>query len=318
MGFIFSAIALFAVWSSAFPLGKMALMTAPPIFLTAMRMMLSGSILCIYLFFRDRSALKIERAHYLPIFLYALLNIYLTNILESWGLQYLSSAKASFIYSLSPLFASFFSFLQFREKLTWKKALGLGLGIISFYPVLSMQTGQEKVWNVLGFLSWPFLAFVGATLASVYGWVLLRMLVKSREESSSLSPFTVNGVGMLLGGCMALVHSFLADGWHPTPVYSGQEGSFLQLLLSLSFISHILCYNFYGFLLKRFTATFLSFVGLLSPFFASLLGYLFLGEPFSWVILGSSCIILLGLWLVYSEELRQGYIVKKKDVEAST
>jgi len=53
--------------------------------------------------------------------------------------------------------------------------------------------------------------------------------------------------------------------------------------------------------------------GLLSPIFASLNGWLFLGEPLSWVIFLSTGIVSLGLWVVYSAELKQGYIVKKKD-----
>jgi drug/metabolite transporter (DMT)-like permease len=76
----------------------------------------------------------------------------------------------------------------------------------------------------------------------------------------------------------------------------------------MTFISNIVCYNVYGYLLKKYTATFLSFVGLLSPFFASLSEWVFLKQTPSWGILSSSLIVVFGLWIVYKEELKQGYI----------
>ena len=63
-------------------------------------------------------------------------------------------------------------------------------------------------------------------------------------------------------------------------------------------------------MLRKFTATFVSFMGLLSPIFASLNAWIFSGESPSPVIFLSTAIVSLGLWIVYSAELRQGYILK--------
>jgi len=68
-------------------------------------------------------------------------------------------------------------------------------------------------------------------------------------------------------------------------------------------------------LLKRFTATFLSFMGLLSPIFASFTGWLFLGELPSWQIFLSTGIVSIGLWIIYRAELKQGYIKKSPTKE---
>lgn len=148
---------------------------------------------------------------------------------------------------------------------------------------------------------------MGAALCSVYGWVLLRVAVKD----SNVSPLTANGMSMLIGGFLALIHSFFVDTWNPIPVQSTELLPFFKITLAITCVSSILCYNLYGMMLKRFTATFLSFMGLLSPIFASLHGWLFLNEPLSWVIFVSTAILSLGLWIVYSAELKQGYIVKK-------
>jgi drug/metabolite transporter (DMT)-like permease len=65
-------------------------------------------------------------------------------------------------------------------------------------------------------------------------------------------------------------------------------------------------------MLKRYTATFLSFMGLLSPIFASFTGWILLGESISWTIFFSTAIVCSGLWIVYRAELKQGYIIRKQ------
>jgi len=301
---ILLVVLMYAVWSSIFSLGKIALQYSPPLFLTGARMALAGVLLLLFLAFFKRSALKLSKKQWLSIALLAFFSIYLTNALEFWGLQYLSAAKTCFIYSLSPFFAALFSYLHFNEKMNKQKWLGFGIGFLGFIPVLLTQTGSEDLFHAFSFFSWPTLAVMGAALCSVYGWVILRLVVKDQD----VSPLMANGASMLLGGLLAFGHSFLIEPWNPLPVQTTHLPSFLGATLLMTFISNILCFNLYGMLLKRFTATFLSFMGLLSPIFASLNSLLFLGEPLSWTILLSTAVVCLGLWVVYRAELKQGYI----------
>lgn len=298
-------ILMYAVWSSMFSLAKLALQHSPPIFLTSARMLIAAALILSYLALIKKSSFKITKKQVFSLALLGLFSMYLTNVLEFWALQYLTAAKTCFLYSLSPFFTAFFSYLYFGEKMNSKKWIGLSLGFAGMIPVLLTQTGSEDLLNVAGFLSWPTLAVVGAVLCSVYGWVLLRLVVKDQE----VSPLMASGTSMFFGGMLALIHSFFSESWAPFPVASFHVTPFLGWTLIMAFISNILCYNLYGLMLKRFTATFLSFLGLLSPIFASLHGWIFLNEPFSGVILLSTGIVSIGLWIVYSAELKQGYIV---------
>jgi len=298
---------LFATWSSMFSLAKMTLEHCPPILLTAARMLISSLIILGFLFIRKRNLLKLSKDQIIPISLLAILSIYLTNIFEFWGLQHLSAAKTCFIYSLSPFFAAFFSYIHFKEKMNKRKWIGMIIGFLGITPVFLTHSKGESLLGGFSIFSWAELAIIGAALFSVYGWVLLRILVKNKE----VSPLTANGWSMLIGGGLALIHSFFIDSWKPFPVGPSDMSGFIQGTLIMTFISNIFCYNLYGFLLKKFTATLMSFMGLLSPFFASLSEWIFLGQKPSLVILGSSCIVILGLWIIYKEELRQGYIIKK-------
>jgi drug/metabolite transporter (DMT)-like permease len=305
---IFLVVVMYGIWSSMFSLAKCALAYGPPLFLTAARMLVAGALLTGYLLIAKRSSLRLNRKQIGSLALLAFFSIYLTNILEFWGLQYLSAAKACFIYSLSPFFAAFFSYLHFGERMNSQKWLGLSIGLVGMVPVFALQTGAEELWQVGGIFSWPTLAVAGAALASVYGWVLLRLAVKDQM----VSPIAANGTTMLFGGLLALVHSMFVDSWNPTPILAGSFLPFFGWVAVMALVSNVLCYNLYGMMLKKFTATFLSFFGLLSPIFASIHGWIFLGEPISWTILLSTAIVLIGLWIVYAAELKQGYIVKGK------
>ena len=121
-----------------------------------------------------------------------------------------------------------------------------------------------------------------------------------------------NGTSMLIGGLLAFSHSFIVESWTPTPIAVGNVEPFLKWTLVITLVYNLLCYNAYGMLLKRFTATFLSFIGLLSPIFASISGWLFLDEPLSWTILLSTSVVSIGLLIFYRAELKQGYIVSPK------
>lgn len=300
---------LYATWSSVFAFGKAALENTTPLFMTGSRMLLSGSLMILFLLFTKKKQLYLDKKQWISVIILSLLSIYLTNILEFWGLQYLSAAKTCFIYSLSPFFSALFSYIHFKEKMSLAKWFGMIIGILGMIPVFMNQTGSEDFFNAFAFFTWPTLAVIGAALFSVYGWVILRLILKN----SKISVVSVNGSSMAIGGILALLTSFFFDGWSPgPPIKSGFLSSFSISLVGMTLLYNIFCYNLYGYLLKRYTATFLSFMGLLSPIFASLSAWVFLNEPLSWQIFLSTSFVSIGLFIIYRAELKQGYILDKK------
>ncbi|MBS0623828.1 MAG: DMT family transporter [Verrucomicrobia bacterium] len=295
----------FFVWASSFSLAKAAMYYGPPLLVTGTRMVLAGILILSFLFLFRRSSVKVTKRQVLPLILLSLSSVYLANAFEFWGLQYLSAAKACFIYSLSPFIAAALSYFQFKEKITKRKILGLVVGFIGFSPVFLFESGSEHLVGTFCGFSWAEIALIAATLTSVYGWVLLRKLGKDE----GMSPVTANGASMLIGGVMALVHSAVVEGVSPLPVSDVPQ--FFKWIFLIILTSNLICYNLYGWLLKRFTATFLSFAGLTTPIFAAVWGFLLHAETMPWPFFLSMGVITLGLWLVYSEELRLGYIVKK-------
>ena len=75
------------------------------------------------------------------------------------------------------------------------------------------------------------------------------------------------------------------------------------MALWMLLISNVVCYNLYGHLLKRFSATFMSLAGLITPLFASLFGWYFLDEVITWHFYMSMFIFSIGLFIFYQEEI---------------
>lgn len=311
---ILALLLLYGLWASIFPYNKLLLTISSPFFLTGTRMTLAGAFLLIYLFIWKRSSLLINRQKVITISLLAIIGIYSTNVLEAWGLKYLPAAKTCFIYSLSPFFAAILSYIHGREKITLKKWLGLLIGFLGFLPVLFTKSTKGNSCCDVNLLGAPELSVIGATLCSVYGWILLRKIVKD----GTTSPLVANGISMLIGGILATVHSTIFDNWTPIPVAPGKLGLFLGGTCGVIIISNIICYNLYGYMLKRFTATFLSFAGLLSPVFSSIISWILLGESLNPILIISTFVIASGLWIIYREDLRLGYIIKKKSLLQKT
>jgi drug/metabolite transporter (DMT)-like permease len=294
------------LWSSTFTLGKAALGCSPPLFLTAVRMIAAGILILGFLFLFRNQQFRVKKGQLFTLVMLATTSVYLSNAFELWGLQYLTAAKACFIYSLTPFLSAILSYFQFQEKLTTRKILGLSIGFLGFMPVFLHQSGSEQLLGGLLFFSWAEIALILATITSVYGWILLRKLGKDEGMSSMMS----NGSAMVIGGFMALIHSFVVESWTPTPVTNWV--GFSQGVAAIIIVSNLMCYNLYGWLLKRFTATFLSFSGLVSPLFAAFYGWMLHGETVPPTFFLSVAILCSGLWLVYSEELRLGYFAKSK------
>lgn len=297
---------LYALFSSVFIICKVALEYTQPLFLVGSRMVVAGLIFLAYQLWRHPESLKLDFKILLRLLGLGFFNIYLTNACEVWGLNYLSPSKTCLIYSLSPFIAAFLSFILFKEKLSNKKWLGLLVGFVGFGPIFLSTSTSEELAGSLWFFSWPELAVSIAAISSVYGWILLRQLVKDYN----FSLIAANGISMLLGGLLALAHSYVAEDWNPLPVTAYLPVIECSLLLLL--ISNLICYNLYGYLLKRYTATFMSLAGLTTPLFAAALAWLYFGEVVSTPFYVSLGMISVGLFIFNQEELKESASIKIK------
>lgn len=306
---LFLPFMMFAMFASIFSVGKLAMVESGPHFLTAFRMIIASLIMLPVCLFNKKYHFKIRKQHLLPLASLSIFNIFFTNALEFWGLQFLTAAKTCLIYSLSPFITALVAYLFLNERMTKKKWLGLIVGFIGFIPILIYQSAGELELKHLGFFSWAELTVIGAATSAVIGWVTLKGLVEKEHMPTLLA----NTISMFFGGLIALATSFYLEDWNPTPIKS--LPIFLKWGSILLIVSNLICYNMYGYLLKRFSATFISLCGFSSPLFASLYGWFLLDEAVGLPFFLSCGIIFLGVYFFYQEELKKKSYLENSDVE---
>lgn len=294
-----------ALFALIFPLGKMSLQYAGPFFLVGLRMIIAGIILLIYQYFADRTHFVFYKKDFMRLILLAIFNIYITNSFEFWGLQYLDSGKACFIYNFTPFVDAMISYFMFSEKMTFKKLLGLVIGFIGFLPIIKLQSGGEAQLPHIGPFSTAELAVATAASTMAIGWIIMRTF----SRNSHYSIVTVNALSMTLGGMMSLVHSGFVESWNPILYKPGTFMNMITLTIIIAFLQNIVCYNLYAWLLKRYSSTLISFIGFTGPLFAALFGWLMLGEVVTKDFYLAGIIVSIGLTLYYQEELRLGYVM---------
>lgn len=294
---------LYALFSTVYPLGKIAFNgLIEPIFFTALSLLFASVVLGSIYVVRPHAPLVINRQFIFLLCALTLCNIYLTNVCEHWGLQYLTATKTSFMYNLSPFFSALLSFVFLQEKVSCKKIVGMIIGFVGFIPYFLEKSCSEGSVAVQCFLfPWPEVALMVAAVATVVGWISMRKIVQL-----GYSPLAANAISMFIGSLLMMPTSYvIGESWHPFPVYNVAHA--LPIIIVTSCISYITAYNLYGFLLERYTATFLTVAGLSAPLWTALFGWLLLGETIGLNFVVSMVIVILGIIIFHQEEIKREY-----------
>ncbi len=299
-------IIMHAALATIFPIGRIVTQICAPVFFTGARMALSGCIFLGYYLVRNKRFSPGILGAVGAIITFTIAGIYLTTVPELWALQYIPSAKASFIFSLSPFAAAILSYFFFNEKMTLKKLLGLIIGLVGFMIMIIHHAPGEVIDDAIGVFSMAEIAMIIAAISTAVGWITMRRHLRTK----ACSAIEALGISMILGSGLAFITSAFMDSWNPVPIVDyANNVSTVVLLLGLSVItSNLIGYTLYTLLLKTYTATFISFSGFIQPLFAAFYGWIFLGEFVTWYFFGAALLVFIGLYIFYIEELRQGYI----------
>lgn len=298
---------LYAMFALTFTLGKECLAFMPPISFIGFRMMIAGALLLCYSFFKQKQPLLFKKKDLFWFVGIILFHIYISFIFEFLGLSRLVAAKACLLFNLMPFVTAIISYFFFKEIITFKKGIGFLIGFLGFLPILLESTAStsESLTSSFGFLSLPELYILISVVSSAFGWIILKRLTHQ-----GYSYFYVNGVAMLVGGMGALVTGMLLEV-QPDYLACLVNLKFLRPFLMLLVVGNFICYNLYGKLLKKYTATLISFFGFFTPLFAAFFDWFLLGQVVGINFYISVFIITIGLYLYYQEELKQGYIVQE-------
>ena len=288
---------MYAVLAASFTVAKVALGYASPYFLIGFRMMTAGTIFLTIQYLFDRKNFFLKKRDWFSFLYVAFFYIYLSFIPEFWALQKLSSSKVVIIYSITPFLAAIFAYFLAKERFSVKKIIGMIIGFTGIIPILmthDLSGGAREMF----YISTREAVLLIAVVSAAYAWFPLKKLMNKGYTLPM-----INGVTMLAGGIGAMTTSFLVEGISANHVYA--VGPFLFWTLLLVFLSNGIFYNMYGWHLRKYSFTILSFAGFLCPVFGSFFGWFFLKEPITWHHFMSLALISIGLYLFYQEELKK-------------
>ncbi len=291
-------VILHALWAASVTTSKMLLDFTTPMFLTGIRMAIAGALLLGYQYIYAREHFIFKRKDFWLFVQVAFFGIFFSYSLRHWALEEVSAAKTMFLYNAAPFMSCLYSYFIFKERMSRNKWIGLFIGCIGVIPILMTSSPQEASLGEFLYVSWPELAIFISAAGHSYSWIVIRQLVRDR----SYSPMMVNGFCMFTGGLLSLASAAVFEG-----CLTVSRENLVYFMLFLGFvilISNIICHTLYAYLLRQYTATFLSFTGFMSPLIAALYGWVLSGTVITWHYYVSSVVMFVGLYLFYKDELQ--------------
>ena len=270
------------LWASAFSIAKLAMTDCPPLIALTSRFLLAGVIILgAALLFGVR--LNISRRELLLFSLLGVANQAVYLGLGYVGMRSTSSGLAALVISANPVLTAVLAVAFLNERMTWRKAVGLLLGIggVAFVVEGRMVGGVDHPIGI---------AFLLAALVSLVGGTILY----KKFAPSGGGLWVGNGVQSLAAGLATLPFAFAFEN-------VGDIVPSWRLALSLGYLTlfvSIFAYLLWFHLLNVSGATAASSYHFMMPPLGLLFGWLLLGEQVALTDLIGIVPVAIGIYLV--------------------
>jgi drug/metabolite transporter (DMT)-like permease len=272
-------VALAAIWGAAFIFMRVAAPVLGPAWTPELRVLIGG--LALLAWFRAIGFDPGLRAHWRFYLLVGTVNIAVPFVLYSFAAMHAPASLLSITNATSPIFGLAWAALFGDERVTLRKALGLGLGIAGV-ALIAQPTG-DALDPLFG---WAVAAALGACCA--YG--LAGPLIK--RYAGEASPR-----GMAAGNQLAAA-VVLLPLLPLLPPLAAPTALVIVNMLALALLASGVAFVLYFRLMADIGATRALTVTYLIPLFGIFWGWLFLGEALPAAALAGGVLILAGTVLV--------------------
>ena len=254
-----------------------------PSYAVGIRFLFGGLIFWIIMLIRREKLPLNKRA--ISIYLqFGLFNFGLSYLLTYWGTQFVYSNLASILWASFPIITSVMAhFYLPSERLNKKKSISLLLGIIGTVLIIS-QSGNLGGYNVGIGVIVILLAVVVASWPNAY-------LKKYKNE---VNTFQLNAVSQSLGGIFLFTFAILTE---PGPVMIWTKTNMFATAYLIVFGS-VITFSLYYWLFSYLSLSQITYVAFFPPILAIIIGWIFLGERLSFLILLGASLIIFGALLV--------------------
>lgn len=289
-------LGLYAIFASVFSISKSLVSHSDQIlFISGIRMTISGLLLLVMNRLYSNKNIKVNPHLFLKISLIGICLFLIANVFTTWGLKHISALESCIIHNLSPFITFIISYLLLKEKITFRKVLGLILGFLGMIPIFIKNTEYIQLSSDNGAIIPELITLLGV-IFFCFGWVQMKKVL---EKNNEYTTFAINGIAMLTSGILGLISSFLLyDNIRISDPYG-----FIQDLILIIFIMNICYSNLYSYLLKRYSATFLSLASFLAPLFSAIFSWVLHGQKVTISFFASVFILIVALFIFYHGDI---------------
>ncbi|GAA0600210.1 EamA family transporter [Kribbella sandramycini] len=193
------------------------------------------------------------------------------------GAYRLPGGVAATIGAIQPLLVAFLAAGLLKERLSTRKVLAAVAGVFGVSLLVLRADARLDLWGVL--------AALGGAIVMGFGIVL------SKRWTSPAPLLATTGWQLVAGGLVLLPIAYLVEGAPPATLTLANVAGYAYLTLIGSAVAYALWFR--G--LRSLGPTDATFLGLLSPVVATLLGWLVLGQTLSTAQLLGGLIVLAAL-----------------------
>jgi drug/metabolite transporter (DMT)-like permease len=270
------------LWSSAFSAAKIALADCPPLLLLTARFLIAGVVVLGLAAAAGASWRGLARRDLLALAALGIVNTALYLGLNYVGMRSISSGLSALIISTNPVLTALLAAAVLGERMTWRKAAGLLLGVggVAFIVENRIAGGIDSPVGIL---------FTIAALLSMVGGTIL---FKRLAPNGGL--WIGNGVQNLAGGLALVPFAFTLES-------IGEVVPTWSLIISLAYsalLVSVVGYLLWFHLLTSCGATAASAYHFMMPPLGMLFGWLLLGERVAFADFVGIIPVALGIYLV--------------------
>jgi drug/metabolite transporter (DMT)-like permease len=296
---LFDLIFMYVIMAGVYTFGKQALLHSDPFFLTAVRYIPSGLVFIAAAYFLNKKEF-VFKPKTMPLFIGISFFYFLMDALRLVSLKQIPSSHAALMSVLSPFVAALIAFSFFKEKFPLKKCFALFLGFFGVLPLII----DNILHSPATYSSYNLLSGYVAMFMSVIAAVVATFLYKKLLASYSI--YLILGVAVFFGGIMSLFVSLLAETWNPVPV---NNVILVAPVILFIFITHnLIAQPLYGYLVKKYPVTLVTFATLITPVTSAALGYFVYGQAIGTIFFFSLITLMIAFFLFYQEEEKEGLI----------
>jgi drug/metabolite transporter (DMT)-like permease len=283
-----SFFSIYVIWGSTYLLNKIAVAEIPPLFLASIRFGIAGILILIIAKLLKKS-LKISKRELLNVTIAGFLFLVYGNGVFVWALKYVDSGFAALIASTQPLFVLFLLRLIDGKKMQRKSIIGVCLGILGMYLLVSQKSITTSEGMVIG---------IFMILSCVLSWSYGSVFVSKASLPQNF--FVSTGYQMVIASILQLIASQMFN----EDISTIKTISFqVQLsIIILIIFGSIVAFTAFNYLLKVVSPEKVSTSAYVNPVIALILGWYFLDEKLTTQSIVASVVLLTGVYFITSRK----------------